>query len=432
MRPLLDVNTTQHDPRVRFLSVRKFTETLCAPLFVEDYVVQAMPDVSPPKWHLAHTTWFFETFLLRPYLRGYEEFHPAFAELFNSYYNTIGPQFSRPHRGTLSRPGVAEIYRYRKHVDHHLLELLSERDRANPELLPRLELGCQHEQQHQELLLMDIKYNFWANPLRPAYRAGAKPSFELREATESPLGWLTLKDGVHEIGHAGNEFAFDNEGPRHRVYSEASQVSQRRVTNREYAEFVGDGGYRRPELWLSDGWDAVKRGGWKAPLYWEIEGDSHRQMTLEGMLPLEPDEPVVHVSFYEADAYARWRGARLPTEAEWEIASLGVSDITERGFVEDGRLHPAAARTNGLDFHGGAWEWTSSAYHPYPGFRPLADALGEYNGKFMNNQRVLRGGSCFTSLSHYRPTYRNFFPPEARWALSGFRIARSPETPRAS
>jgi ergothioneine biosynthesis protein EgtB len=401
----------------QYLGVRRLTERLCEPLAVEDYVVQAMPDVSPAKWHLAHVSWFFETFLLRRHLPGYRPLDEQYAVLFNSYYNAVGPQFSRPARGHLSRPTVAEVYAYRAHVDKAMLALLERRPGGDPALEGIVELGLNHEQQHQELLVTDLKFNLSVNPLRPAYAAATR-----EEAGPIPLDWIEVEGGVAEIGHDGSGFAFDNEGPRHRVLLTPYRLGMRLVTNGEYREFVEDGGYARPELWLSDGWRAVQERGWRAPLYWEREADGWCCYTLSGPVPLVPHAPVAHVSYYEADAYARWRGARLPTEQEWEHAA--GSETTTGTLLDAHAREPAPARGRGLvQMTGDVWEWTASAYLPYPGFRALAGALGEYNGKFMVNQMVLRGGSCATPRSHIRRTYRNFFPPDARWQFSGIRLA---------
>ena len=413
--------TSAPDPAQAFLEVRKRTEQLCAPLETDDYQVQSVIDASPPKWHLAHVTWFFETFLLKPFLPGYTPLDARYAKIFNSYYNTIGPFHPRAQRHTLSRPTVAEVYAYRSHVDDHLVKLI---DRCAPahraSLAQRLTLGMNHEQQHQELLLMDIKRNFYANPLYPTYSARAREA-----ATDLvPARWLDLPGGIREIGHGADAFAFDNERPRHKVFVDAYRLSSRPVTNGEYLEFVQDRGYARPELWLSDGWSAVQERGWKAPLYWtEVDGAWH-EMTLAGMAPLEPHAPVCHVSYYEADAYARWRHARLPTESEWECAVSG--EPLDGNFAESGVYHPRAATgADDAQWFGDVWEWTSSAYSPYPGYRAPEGALGEYNGKFMANQYVLRGGCCVTPRSHIRATYRNFFYPHDRWPFTGIRLADS-------
>jgi ergothioneine biosynthesis protein EgtB len=416
-----------------------------------------MPDASPAKWHLAHTSWFFETFVLKPFCPGYQEPDPAYAYLFNSYYVQAGDRHCRAQRGFITRPTVQETYAYRARVDQAVAELLGGAGEMLLErLAPRVTLGLHHEQQHQELLVTDLKYLFSCNPLRPAYRAHS-----FSPAGGSPaLEWVPFAGGLAEIGHAGEGFCYDNETPRHRVYLEPFALANRLVTNGEYLAFVADGGYRRPELWLSEGWATAAGHGWEAPLYWERSGGEWHVFTTAGMQPLDPHEPVCHASLFEADAYARWCGARLPTEAEWEVASAGLP-ITG-SFLDDGRCHPAGlgstvgSQTDPSDpsdpsdrsqlpaadcqgplrrrpptadcplhqMFGTAWEWTSSAYAAYPGFRPLPGALGEYNGKFMCNQFVLRGGSCATPRSHIRPTYRNFFPPQSRWQFTGIRMAR--------
>lgn len=403
-----------------FQSIRALTMRLCQPLQTEDYLLQAMPDVSPPKWHLAHTTWFFEHFLLLPHLPGYVPYHPAYGHLFNSYYETTGTFHPRAERGNLSRPTVTEVLAYRDHVDAHVarwLETAADQIAAYGFLV---ELGLHHEQQHQELLLMDTLYNFSCNPLRPAYQPA--PSQESTAAL--PLDWHRIPEGIYEIGDNGDGFAFDNETPRHRIYQAAFAIGSRLVTNSEYLAFIDAGGYAQPRWWLSDGWRAVKTHQWHAPLYWERQSDGWRTMTLSGMQPLSPAAPVCHLSYYEADAYARWCGCRLPTEAEWEIAAQ--SHPVKGNFLETGWLMPRAATDAGLtQLFGDAWEWTQSAYAPYPGFRPLSGSLGEYNGKFMCNQMVLRGGAAISPRSHLRSTYRNFFMPHQRWMISGLRLARN-------
>lgn len=392
-----------------YREVRGFTETLAGPLSAEDQTVQSMPDVSPTKWHRGHTSWFFETFLLEPELRAYESFHPAFGYLFNSYYETVGARHPRPERGLVSRPGIDEVAAYRRHVDRGM-EALLERP-STPEAEDLVELGIHHEQQHQELLLMDIKHVLSRNPMWPAYVAGAPAAG--RDAPKS--GWIEHAGGVVEVGHPGGSFAFDNELPRHRVQLVPFAVADRLVTCGEWQDFCHDGGYARPDLWLSEGWATVQAQGWDAPLYW----DRHRLFSLTGEAELDPSAPVVHVSYFEADAYARWAGARLPTEAEWETVA---ADAAERPDAAPHAVHPAAA--GGPQFHGAVWQWTSSSYSPYPGFRPAAGAVGEYNGKFMVNQQVLRGSACITPPSHRRTSYRNFFPASSRWAFSGLRLAR--------
>jgi ergothioneine biosynthesis protein EgtB len=381
-----------------------------------------MPDVSPTRWHLAHTTWFFETFLLKPN-GDYESPHPIFEYLFNSYYNTVGDMWHRPHRGLLSRPTVGEVYAYRDHVDAAVVDLL---ERADDELVARMrpvmEIGLNHEQQHQELMLTDIKHVLSINPLHPVFRETAI----LRGDTPGELEWQAYPEGMHSIGHDGDGFSYDNEGPRHRAFVNAFRLSTRLVTNGEFREFIADGGYRRPELWLSDGWSAVGEHGWTVPLYWERHDGGYRHFTLSGLREVLDHEPVCHLSYFEADAFARWKGKRLPTEFEWEVAASG--EPIEGNFVDDALYHPCAAsarRWNGRfeQLYGDVWEWTMSQYSPYPGYRPPEGAIGEYNGKFMCNQFVLRGGSCATPADHIRRTYRNFFPPDARWQFTGLRLA---------
>jgi ergothioneine biosynthesis protein EgtB len=396
--------------------VRRTTEMLCANLSAEDQMVQSMPDASPSKWHQAHTTWFFETFILAQHLPDYRAFHPNFRFLFNSYYKRLGAHFARPHRGLMSRPGLDEVRAYRRYVDEHMLDLLSG-DTA-PAVADKVVLGLNHEQQHQELIVTDIKHAFWMNPLRPEYSCG-----HLECSAAAPLAWLDFEGGVRAIGYEGEGFAFDNEGPRHQVYLNPFRLASRLASNAEFLEFMRDGGYARPELWLSDGWDAVQANAWHAPMYWEERDGAWWTFTCAGMRPVNPAEPVCHVSYYEADAYARWAGARLATEAEWEIAAGGVA--VAGNFLDGGRFHPAcAAEPQGLrQMFGDCWQWTQSSYLPYPGFRPAAGALGEYNGKFMCNQMVLRGASCATPRSHARASYRNFFPPHVRWQFMGIRLA---------
>jgi ergothioneine biosynthesis protein EgtB len=408
----------------RFRQVRAATEAVCAPLSPEDAVVQSMPEASPAKWHLAHTSWFFETFLLTDPKIGCPPFDPAFGYLFNSYYEAVGPRHPRPRRGLLTRPTLGEVYGYRSHVDvavEERLQRLGEEDRHR--LFPVLELGLNHEQQHLELILTDIKHAFAQNPLRPVYREEPVPA---AAGEIPPASWTTFPAGVYSIGHAGAGFAFDNETPRHRVFLEKFEVASRPVTCGEFLTFVDDGGYARPELWLSDGWHTHQAHVWESPSYWERHTTCWRQFTLGGTREVNPAEPVCHVSFYEADAFARWAGARLPTEAEWEVAAPEI--LAAADPFAPARLHPAPLTA---DCHshptaaGAVWEWTQSAYAAYPGYRPAAGALGEYNGKFMCNQLVLRGGSCLTPRSHLRFTYRNFFPPETRWQFTGLRLARS-------
>jgi ergothioneine biosynthesis protein EgtB len=402
----------------RFRAIRAATERLAEPLEVEDCVAQSMPDASPIAWHLAHTSWFFETFVLLSRAVGYRPFDPSFGYLFNSYYNAVGERVARAQRGLMTRPTLAEIRRYRAHVDDALSALLATRDAELPTDV--ITLGLNHEQQHQELMLTDLAHLFSLNPLKPVYLAGTPPP-----SRGTPLEFLRYDEGVREIGHAGAGFAFDNEGPRHRAFVAAFELASRPVTSGEWLAFIADRGYERAELWLSDGWDAVRRENWRAPLYWELDGDSWTQFTLGGTRAVDPHEPVCHVSYFEADAYARWADARLPTEAEWELAANACE--LDGNFVESGALHPRATRpADGAPaaLFGDVWEWTQSAYAPYPGYRPVAGALGEYNGKFMCNQFVLRGGSCVSPRDHLRASYRNFFGPAARWQFSGLRLAR--------
>jgi ergothioneine biosynthesis protein EgtB len=407
----------------RYLAVRRFSEQLCQTLEPEDYVIQTMPEMSPTKWHLAHTSWFFETFILKPHLRDYRPLHPQYAFLFNSYYNAVGKMHARPQRGLISRPTVKETYVYRQHVDEAMENLIQNADDGLLEAMhPLVVLGLNHEQQHQELMLTDIKHAFWMNPLRPAFRLEVLPD----EHSESARGWVEFEGGLCSIGFDGDGFRFDNETPRHQVFLRPFAVATDLVSNREFLAFIEEGGYQRPDLWLSLGWTTVNERGWNAPFYWEQHEGSWWMMTLAGMRPVLWDEPVCHLSYFEADAYARWAGARLPTEAEWEIAVCAVP--IEGGFAESGRFHPSPAAGPASDIprqmYGEVWQWTQSGYAPYPGYHPQPGALGEYNGKFMCNQYVLRGASCATSRSHVRRTYRNFFPPDARWQFMGLRLAK--------
>lgn len=406
----------------RFLAVRRDSERLAARLTPEDQVVQAMPDCSPVKWHLAHVTWFFESFVLVPHLPGYRPVHPQFAYLFNSYYVAAGARYPRPQRGLLTRPTVAEVGAYRQQVTEATIELLESADENRWRVLEALvETGINHEQQHQELLLMDILNLFSRNPLRPAFAPFQPAASEAGDA----LRWIGFDGGIHAVGHDGDGFAYDNEGPRHDVLLRPFRLAARPASNGEWLAFVEDGGYRRPELWLSDGWATVEAEGWTAPLYWEPTGTGWAAMTLSGMQPIDPGAPVCHVSHYEADAFARWSGRRLPTEAEWEVASQACP--LRGNFLGSGRLRPVAGRADDgkaiAQMFGDVWEWTSSPYGPYPGYRPPAGAIGEYNGKFMANQMVLRGGCCVTPDGHIRRSYRNFFYPHQRWAFAGVRLA---------
>jgi len=420
-RAARDVAAARETLSRRYKTVRDMSEALCHPLAPDDYGLQAVPEVSPAKWHLAHTSWFFETFLLKPFLSGYRPFHPQFETLFNSYYEQVGAPFPRPQRGLLSRPTTEEVFRYRAYVNEAMAALFTAADEANwPEIAARSELGCQHEQQHQELFLTDIKYNFSINPLKPAYRSDLPVT---PAGGSAPLQWLEQPGGMQKIGHGGNGFAFDNESPRHRLLLASYALSSRLVTNGEYLEFMAAGGYRRPEYWLADGWRVAHERNWQAPLYWEKSDGRWWLFTLGGMRALNEHEPVCHVGFYEADAYARWAGKRLPSEDEWEASAQLES---ARGNLrETGYLHPIPAHggTAPSQLFGDVWEWTRSTYAPYPGYRPSAGALGEYNGKFMVNQLVLRGGSCVTPADHIRASYRNFFYPADRWQFSGIRLA---------
>ena len=407
-----------------YRAVRARTLELAAPLSPEDQGVQSMPDASPTKWHLAHTTWFFETFVLQPHLRDHRPFDPAFKFLFNSYYEGVGPQHDRARRGGLSRPSLDEVQAYRRHVDQAIARLL-EPNSVVPVVASTITLGLHHEQQHQELMLTDIKHAFGSQPLQPIYQAAT--SAPPTQAAAPALGFQSVEGGIIWIGHQGSGFAFDNEGPRHRCFLDPFTIARRPVTCGEYLAFMRDGGYARPELWLSDGWRTVESEGWRAPLYWQ-EGQGGETgwlvYTLAGRRAVVADEIVAHVSYYEADAYARWAGARLPTEEEWEHAAASVPAVSGH-FADAGRLHPAgAAEGAGAGMFGDVWQWTRSAYGGYPGYRVPEGPIGEYNGKFMSNQMVLRGGSCLTPAGHVRATYRNFFPPATRWQMSGIRLAR--------
>jgi len=423
--PAAEVSFARQSAIQAFQRIRQDSEKLCQPLTTEDYVIQTVPEVSPPKWHLAHVTWFFETFILQPYAANYQVFDSQYNYLFNSYYQQIGAMHPRSQRGLLSRPTVETIYEYRHFVETAMLELLSNASAEQwAAIQPRLEIGLNHEQQHQELLLTDIKYNFAQNPLRPAYREDLPSSTML--TTPASLTWLEFPGGIVDIGFDEDGFAYDNESPRHTTYVQPYQLSARLITNLEFLAFIEDAGYQRPELWLSDGWATVQQQGWQAPLYWEKLDQQWWQMTLGGMRPLALDEPVCHISYYEADAYARWVDKRLPTEAEWEIAAR-MLPLTGH-FREQDILHPTATNADAgsqtlAQMYGDVWEWTQSPYLPYPGYRTPKGAIGEYNGKFMCNQFVLRGGSCITPVDHMRVTYRNFFYPHERWQFKGFRLA---------
>ncbi|WP_397476133.1 ergothioneine biosynthesis protein EgtB [Pusillimonas sp.] len=406
----------------RFENVRRATAMLAEPLSDEDCGGQSMTDASPVKWHLAHTTWFFETFVLERFEPGFRPFHPAFRMLFNSYYNGVGEQYPRSQRGLITRPGMDKVWDYRNDVDARIESLIlicaSPSGSHGPEVERLIELGMQHEQQHQELILTDVQHLFWHNPLRPAYQDSRNESMP-KAPTPSPLRWLPFDEGVAQIGSQGDGFHFDNELPRHKQYLAPYALASRLVTNAEYLTFIDAGGYQDPALWLSEGWAWLGAGARPIthPLYWQQRDGAWQEFTLHGIEPLQPDGPALHLSYYEADAYARWAQARLPTETEWEHAASSTGN---------GRGAGEPAGTPAIEqLFDTAWQWTSSSYAPYPGFKPQAGAIGEYNGKFMVNQYVLRGGSCLTPPGHSRSTYRNFFPAHARWQYTGLRLARS-------
>lgn len=411
----------------RYQTTRAFTQQLCKPLEIEDFVIQSMPDVSPTKWHLAHTSWFFETFMLKPELSGYQTPNELYNYLFNSYYNAIGDQFPRPNRGLLGRPTVAQVFEYRQHVDqemHRLLESLD--DTKLVELASFIDLGLNHEQQHQELMLSDLKHVLFQNPLYPTY--SSLPSQEHSQNVQT-LNWISYPGGKSKAGFAGSGFSFDNETPEHEVLTQSFELTDRLVTNGEYLTFVEDNGYTQPQLWLSDGWVLINKENWQAPLYWIRQEGHWFEFTLNGLQPLDHGAPVSHISYYEADAYANWSGARLPSEFEWEVAARDVA--IEGNFIETGNLHPvpasASTEKGPKQMFGDVWEWTQSPYVPFPGFKAAAGAVGEYNGKFMASQMVLKGGSCASSKNHLRASYRNFFYPHSRWQFMGLRLAKNIE-----
>jgi ergothioneine biosynthesis protein EgtB len=407
------MGTAEHRHTLAFDHVRQRSLHLAEPLSAEDCCAQSMPDASPVKWHLAHTTWFFETFILEPREANFKPFHPAFRVLFNSYYNGVGARHPRAQRGLVTRPGLDLVLAYRADVDARMARLLSGSP-PDAALGALVELGLQHEQQHQELMLTDVKHLLAQSPLYPAYLDSPLPA----SGPVAPLDWIAFDGGLAEVGHTGSGFAFDNELPRHRQYIAPFALASRLVTNGEYLEFIEAGGYRDPALWLSEGWDLVGKGALQAPLYWVQDGGRWLEFTLHGLQPLDPARPATHLSLYEADAYARWRGARLPTEGEWEFAARDAALLC-------GDLHPRSAGSRGLaQMFGECWQWTASSYAPYPGFAPAPGAIGEYNGKFMINQYVLRGSSCATPHGHARASYRNFFPAGTRWQFSGIRLAR--------
>ncbi len=406
-----------------YLNTRRVTESLCKPLSAEDYTIQSMPDVSPPKWHLAHTAWFFETFILAKVFYNYRHFNPSFNYLFNSYYKGVGAHYPRTQRGLLSKPNTVEVYNYRHFVDAHIEIFFNEATELEwKEFGKVLEMGIHHEQQHQELLMMDILHNFHSNPLKPHY-------LEQRHSKSThiapALTWFDYSEDLYEIGTNSEDFSYDNERPRHRTFIEDFRLASRLVTNAEYLKFVEDSAYHHPLLWLSDAWDHIQKKNWKAPLYWENRDGEWWQMTLRGSQKLDLEAPVCHLSFYEAEAYARWAGKRLPRESEWEVVAQDTNP--EGNFLESRtfktQVSPEQSLSSPAQLWGDAWEWTQSSYSPYPRFKALTGDLGEYNGKFMSNQMVLRGGSCVTPETHIRASYRNFFPPWSRWQFSGIRLA---------
>ncbi len=421
----MGIATGRIDLRSHYERVRATTDWLTEPLSAEDQTIQSMPDTSPTKWHRAHVTWFFETFVLEKFQSDFVAFDESFRYLFNSYYQQVGPQYPRPHRGLISRPSADDVGTYRRHVDEAMRRLLSGAATAQDDMATLVEIGLHHEQQHQELILMDIKHVFSINPLRPVYRPESLASTR-SERPGRELEWVSFDGGIVQVGHEDDSFSFDNETPRHTVFLQPFSLSDRLVTCGEWLEFLADDGYHRADLWLSDGWSAVAQNRWEAPGYWELGDDGWQVFTLSGLRPLRLDEPVCHVSLYEADAFARWAGARLPTEFEWEHAAALAGPLPEPGAVMPRGFHPQPATdAAGLrQMYGHAWQWTSSAYLGYPGFTPPPGAVGEYNGKFMSGQMVLRGDCPATPDGHIRKTYRNFFPASARWAFSGLRLAR--------
>ncbi|MGZ5027783.1 MAG: ergothioneine biosynthesis protein EgtB [Methylobacter sp.] len=418
VKSLLTQEVTRHELIDAYQRVRNKSEEICLRLCLDDYQIQSIPETSPPKWHLAHVTWFFETFLLKDFIPGYVPFNTAYNYLFNSYYRTLGDMHARAKRDVLSRPAVEDIYRYRLDIDRRIIELLTTLNESQwQEIVFRVLLGLNHEQQHQELLFMDIKHNLWSNPLRPAYLDSRRQNSYGREPFVE-LSWEDRKQGLVKIGRDNDGFAFDNERPEHKVWLEPHKLSSRLITNGEFLDFMEDDGYQRPELWLADGWNYIKENHWKSPLYWENQHGKWYEFTLYGLEKLNPSVPVSHISYYEADAFANWAGKRLPTETELETKLLELP--VQGHFSDSGIYHPQAGTGQ---HYGSLWEWTGSPYIRYPGFKPLPGSMGEYNGKFMCNQWVLRGGSCVTPLSHIRPTYRNFFYAHDRWQFSGIRLA---------
>ena len=427
-----------YDPKkllIEYKNVRKQSENLCEPLEIEDFGLQVMADVSPPKWHLAHTTWFFETFLLKQFSSNYQEYHPLYDYLFNSYYNAIGQQFQRSHRGWLSRPTVKEVYEYRQIIDEKMEALINSSIVDNLDVQLGILLGIHHEQQHQELLLTDLKYSWKQNPILPTY---ARFSHKEGLSDLESMQFIAFEGGKIEMGYAGDEFSFDNERPRHSTWIEPFRLANRLVTNREYLAFIEDGGYQNASLWLSDGWSTLHSPNtpWTSPYYWQNVDGQWFEYSLNGLQELNLNNPVCHVSAYEADAFARWCGCSLPSEAQWEHAAFSQQNSQHSiagNFVESGRFHPtlidhsfsSKASQTIHQLFGDVWEWVSTSYAPYPGFEPFPDTMSEYNGKFMCNQLVLKGGSCVTPQSHIRLTYRNFFYPKDRWQFSGIRLSQS-------
>jgi ergothioneine biosynthesis protein EgtB len=409
----------------KFQEVRSTTLELTKPFSAEDQMLQSMPDASPAKWHLAHTTWFFETFVLSDHVRGYKPFDPRYKQLFNSYYKQLGLHPYRGARGLMSRPSLHEVHAYRAWVDDAMERHF---DQLSESAASLIEVGIHHEQQHQELIVTDIKHALWSMPFRPEGVASDLPEpaqgSRGRFGSQHPSRWIPRDGAIYPIGHSGEGFGFDNEGPRHEVLLQPFRIASRQVTNAEYLEFMRDAGYRRPELWLSDGWDTVCAQGWNSPLYWELRDGTWMEFTFQGMSELDPAAPVCHISYFEADAFARWSGARLPREEEWEVVAAAAGFEHPGGFLENRTFHPVPAESENPQWFGNVWEWTASPYVAYPGFAPAAGAIGEYNGKFMCNQFVLRGGSCATPRSHIRATYRNFFPPQTRWQFMGIRLAK--------
>ena len=412
----------------RYQQVRNETALLADPLSAEDMQLQSMPDASPTKWHLAHTSWFFETFILRNFLTDYRLFDPDFHHLFNSYYNSLGQPFARPRRGLLSRPDIDQVFTYRAHVDRAIEKLLTEED-CPDEITSLLTLGLNHEQQHQELILTDILHAFSLNPLLPAY-LDEQPEADNEDSGHQFTRWLNVPEDIYTLGSEGDDFHFDNEGPSHQHHLQSYRIASKLVTNAEYLEFIEDGGYQEPRLWLSDGWNWVQQNQAKAPLYWQNREGEWYQFTLAGLVPLDPHAPASHISFYEADAFASWAGLRLPTEFEWEVAAWlhrQPDPLSSANLLEQRRYRALPEMRGAPQFLGNLWEWTGSAYLPYPGYRASSDAVGEYNGKFMCNQMVLRGGSCVTPSSHIRISYRNFFYPHQAWQFTGIRLAGDPD-----